>query len=863
MGYAEQRTELIASGLRGPKLRDALAEAADAWLRELFAAALDADARPDGKDANTGRGGRGDRGGSSTNADATSGLSLVAVGGYGRAELSPGSDLDVVLLHDGARKPARIAALADAIWYPVWDAKIKLDHSVRSVAEARSVARDDLPAALGLLTARHVVGDPALSAELRTAALADWRSRAPKRLPEVEAARAERMERNGELAYRLEGDLKEAIGGLRDAYALTAISASWLADIPHGEPEAARVRLLDVRDALHIATGRAADRLLLQDQDDVAKQLGLADADELLAEVADAARTIAYSCDVAWRRINQVLTERTRSGRRRMASQRTPLADGVVAADGEATLALAADPARDPVLVLRAAAAAATAGLPLAPAALRRLAEDAAPLPTPWPRAAREEFVRLLGSGPGLVPVLEALDRTTHADGATLLTRLLPEWERTRSLPQRNALHIHTVDRHSVQTAVHAATRTRRVARPDLLLVAAVCHDLGKGLHDENGEPVDHSEAGAELVADLAPRLGFNHADAAVLAALVRHHLLLAQLAVNRDPDDPATLDALLTAADVPGGSVDTAEFIALLHALTEADSEATGPAVWSRWRAALLTGLAERARAHLAGHPPPTTPAFDGSALAARAAASPDRLAALAMAPGDAGVARLDVVLPDRIGVLATVAGVLSLRHVRILAAELESVVLPGADAGVDTGANTTASADTSTGASAGKGADSGASTNDFAARPWAVQRWTVAAEYGELPDIARLRTDLRTAVAGSLDLAARMASREAEHRPARKALPKSPPAVAVLDDASAVATVIEVRASDTPGLLYRVANAIAQSGADIANARIATLGAEAIDVFYLTDASGGPLTPEHAQRVSEGVRASLDVHG
>jgi len=213
----------------------------------------------------------------------------------------------------------------------------------------------------------------------------------------------------------------------------------------------------------------------------VAAELGLTGgADELLAEVADAARTIAYACDVAWRRIDQVLAERGRPGLRRGAAERTPLADGVVAADGEAALALAADPARDPVLVLRAAAAAAAAGLPLAPAALRRLAESAAALPTPWPRAAREEFVRLLGAGPGLVPVWEALDRTTLPDGATLLTRLLPEWERTRSLPQRNALHIHTVDRHSVQTAVYAATRTRRVSRPDLLLVAAVCHDLGK-----------------------------------------------------------------------------------------------------------------------------------------------------------------------------------------------------------------------------------------------------------------------------------------------------------------------------------------------------------------------------------------------
>lgn len=822
MGYAEQRTELIASGLRGPKLRAALAESADAWLTCLLQSAVAAAGLTAGQPGDDPQ--NPDAPESHRAARQVSGLALVAVGGYGRAELSPGSDLDVLLLHDGSYEPARIAKLADAIWYPVWDAKVKLDHSVRTIGEARAVAKDDLPVALGLLTARHVAGDPALTAALRASTLADWRSAAAKRLPQVQATRADRLELHGELAYRLEGDLKEAIGGLRDAYALTAISASWLADIPHGEPEAARALLLDVRDALHIVTGRAADRLLLQEQDDVAAQLGLTGgADELLARVADAARTIAYACDVAWRRIEQVLAQRARSGRRRAAAaQRAPLADAVVAADGEATLALAADPARDPVLLLRAAAAAASAGLPLAPAALRRLGQDAAPLPTPWPRAAREEFVRLLGAGPGLIPVWEALDRTS------LLSRLLPEWDRTRSLPQRNALHIHTVDRHSVQTAVQAAKRTRRVARPDLLLVAAVCHDLGKGLHAGNGEPLDHSEAGAEIVARLAPRLGFNAADSAVLAALVRHHLLLAQLAVNRDPDDPATLDALLAAAEVPGGSVDAAEFVALLHALTEADSEATGPAVWSRWRAALLSALADRARARLAGQAAPSAPAFDGSALAARAAASPDRLAVLALAPGAAGVARLDVALPDRIGVLATVAGVLSLRHVRILAAEVETVGSPGAGA-------------------AGGG------------EPWAVQRWTVAAEYGELPDIARLRTDLRAALGGGLDLAARMASREADHRPVGRARLAPPPSVAVLGDASAVATVIEVRAGDTPGLLHRVASAIAESGADIATARVATLGAEAIDVFYLTGPQGARLPAPEAERVAERIRASL----
>ncbi|WP_181796991.1 nucleotidyltransferase domain-containing protein, partial [Streptomyces sp. WELS2] len=147
------------------------------------------------------------------------GVSLVAVGGYGRGELSPRSDLDLVLLHDGS-DPGAVAALADRIWYPVWDLGLALDHSVRTPAEARATAAEDLKVQLGLLDARHVAGDTTLTAGLRTAVLTDWRNQAPKRLPELRELCAERAARQGELRYLLEPDLKEARGGLRDATAL-------------------------------------------------------------------------------------------------------------------------------------------------------------------------------------------------------------------------------------------------------------------------------------------------------------------------------------------------------------------------------------------------------------------------------------------------------------------------------------------------------------------------------------------------------------------------------------------------------------------------------------------------------------------
>jgi [protein-PII] uridylyltransferase len=754
------------------------------------------------------------------------GAALVAVGGYGRRQLSPGSDLDVVLLHDGSRDAAAVAELADSVWYPIWDAKVKLDHSVRTLGEARTVAGDDLAVVLGMLTARHVAGDAALTEALRAEVLAEWRRRAPRRLPELRALREERRERHGELAYRLEGDLKECAGGLRDADSLTAIAASWIADVPHGDPERAQEFLLDVRWVLHTRTGRAADRILLQEQDEIAADLEFASADELMTAVADAARTVDYACDVAWRRVEQALAARHRSGgisgllRRGGANAgpaREPLADGVVKADGEAALALAAD-LSDPVLPLRIASAAARAGLPISPASLERLAAAAVELPEPWPEPARAELLRLLGSGPGLVRVWEALDR--HG----ILVRLLPEWARIRSLPQRNALHVHTVDRHIVQTVVHAAERTRRVARPDLLLAAALCHDLGKGL------PGDHCATGAEIVAKLAVRLGFPPADAATLTALTRHHLLFAELAVHRDPDDPATLAPLLAAAADSGTS--PADYVALLQLLTESDSQATGPAVWSPWREALYRELGHRAQAVLAGSAAPAEAArgAGGEAvaadreLAAQAAAAADRIAVRAVAPGSGGIGRIDVAVPDQVGVLALVAGVLTLRHVHVLGAELAIA--------------------------------------HAAEEAFAVQRWTVAAEYGELPDLMRLRMDLRGARSGSLQLAERLATRDAERAANRRQRPDTPPpSVRVLASASDTATVLEVRAEDTPGLLHSIAAAIAATGADIARARIATLGPQAVDVFYLKPGAetAGAAGAACAEELVGAVRAAL----
>lgn len=799
-GYAAARLRLLQQEARsGPPRRAALARLTDAWLDGLFTTAAE-------------------RAG-------IRGAALVAVGGYGRGELSPRSDLDLLLLHDGTADAAAVAALADGIWYPVWDLGLALDHSVRTPGEARRTAGEDLKVQLGLLDARPVAGDLGLVAGLRTTVLADWRNQAPKRLPALDELCRERAERMGELQFLLEPDLKEARGGLRDATALRAVAASWVADAPREGLAEARRTLLDARDALHLTTGRATDRLALQEQDQVAGALGLLDADALLRQVYEAARTVSYATDVTWREVNRVL--RARSARPRLrtilggakaAPERTPLAEGVVEADGEVVLARTARPERDPVLTLRAAAAAAEAGLPLSRHLVRHLGTAAQPLPVPWPSRAREELVTLLGAGGATVAVWEALE----AEG--IITRLLPDWERVHCRPQRNPVHTWTVDRHLVETAVRASHLTRRVGRPDLLLIAALLHDIGKGW------PGDHSVAGEVIARDMAARIGFDKQDVAVVATLVRHHLLLIDTATRRDLDDPATVRSVATAV----GSASTLE---LLHALTEADALATGPAAWSSWRASLIADLVKRVAALLAGEEPPApeplAPDAEQERLAVEALRTGEPVLSLRTRPEPAsedggpepvGVELL-IALPDRPGVLPAAAGVLALHRLTVRAADLRSVELP-----------------TELGETAGL----------------LVLSWRVAAEYGSLPQAARLRTDLVRALDGSLDIRARLAEREAAY-PRRRGVKAPPPRVTVAAAGSRLATVIEVRAQDAPGLLHRIGHALEQSAVRVRSAHVSTLGANAVDAFYVTDPDGEPLAPEQAAQVAREVEREL----
>ncbi|MCW2747793.1 MAG: [protein-PII] uridylyltransferase [Nocardioidaceae bacterium] len=509
------------------------------------------------------------------------GMALVAVGGYGRQELSPFSDLDVVLMHDSSVDPALADAVAQRVWYPLWDRKINLDNSVRDTQQMIDAAAQDYRVATGMLDARPVAGDFNLVLPVRSLVLAAWRRNAKSRLAEVRQARLERIERSGWLSHAAVPDLKESGGGLRDGVTMRSLVATWLVDIPHAESEYLRTSLLDVRDALHEVTGKRSDRFSPEVIPEVARFLGYG-AEELDLHTRHLGWRSAHLNALAWRKVDDILAGPKPRTQRRSGPQLIPISAGVAKLEDEIVLTADAD-VKDPELALRAAVGAVEEGVALSTTSARRIAGTLALLPEPWPSSARRLMVDFLASGSALVPVWDELDY------CGVVERWLPEWSAIRLRGSSSPVHRFTVDRHMLEACVEASKRLRDVSRPDVLVVAALLHDIGKGVEG------DHSEVGAPMAEAIALRWGFEPADAATVGLLVRWHLLLPTIATRRDIEDPET--AANVAAVV--GDVDTLDMLA---AITESDARATNAAAWSTWRAGLILGLVAKVRAVLEG---------------------------------------------------------------------------------------------------------------------------------------------------------------------------------------------------------------------------------------------------------------------
>ena len=704
------------------------------------------------------------------------GAALVAVGGYGRAELSPGSDIDLYLIHEPG---VEVGGLAERIWYPIWDEGIKLGHAVRTVKETVTLAADDLDTATAVLSVRHLAGDSSLAEQLGDKGRAAWQKRSKRWLAELDERIISRHEQAGEVAFLLEPDLKDGRGGLRDVHGIRWAELAGIPLLP-GDDEAIRTAyelVLSARVELHRRTGRHSDILLLEEQDTVAESLGFADADALMAELSSAARTIAWVSDELWARVGLSLEG---SSLRRRLSRDKELAPGVLLQDGAVTLASGADPSTDPYLVLRVAVAAAQADARIDRATLGRLT-DSAPIPLPWPETARRLFVDLFLAGRPAVEVVETLDQKG------LWEPILPEWAVIRCRPQRNAYHRFTVDRHLCEAAANAAALVDRVDRPDLLVVGTLLHDIGKG------RPGDHTDVGIELVAEIGPRMGFDAEDTAMLQQMVRHHLLLPDVATRRDLSDDGTIAHVAE-------SVGDLRCLRLLDALTEADSLATGTAAWGSWKEELVGVLVDRVSHVLAG----------GSVADAADSGFPTpyqrELLAQRRRILEGADDQLVVVSPDRPGLFSRVAGVLSLNGLAVLEAAAFSD---------------------------GTG--------------MALEQFRVQSTFGDEIQWDRVIGELEKGLDGRLALEARLAERRRTYyRPRRLPGLVKHPEVIIDNALSREATVFEVRAPDSMGVLWRITRAFHELDLDITSAKIQTLGPAAVDSFYVRDATGAKITDQ-----------------
>ncbi len=811
-------------------------------------------------------------------------VALMAVGGYGRRQLSPGSDLDLVLL---AEKPESrpVRELAESMLYPLWDAKVSVGHSVRDVDGLVSEARDDLRTRTMLLDLRFLAGDRGLADALRdrSAGLRGERELATF----IDALGDElrlRHERFGATVYLLEPDVKLGRGGLRDLDIIRwtlrargrapdfaeALAIGALSQPEHDALSAAREFHLRLRAALHARSARRNDRVSFDAQEECAQALGFSDE---AGEGVDPARAVAVAAERLmseyYRHARGVASHlshvlaRSRPGRAPDHPRRAhPLADGVARFDGHVCLASADELQRDPAVALRLVEAALLHQLPVASSSRSSLAAAAAD--AAWCERLRASpeaascFLRLLDSAHRVAPSAEGAGVSGTPDNAQsvlvdlhdlgLVLALIPEFGAVTARVQHDVYHVYTVDVHSVAAVdrLHALSRgelsddfalpARLMASVDrrvVLLLATLLHDIGKS----HGRA--HSKVGAEMAPPIALRLGLDPDDAATVGWLVQEHLTLYHLATRRDLSDPSTLAQVTSLVGDPWR-------LRALFLLTVADLSTTSPTAMTAWKARLLDELYLRAEESLREEDVGAERQHES--LAARALGP-------VIPPGDA-VARWVRSMPTRYLQAASPREVM--RHARALhdvapgearlrlqpvddrpGAGLYEVLVhapdrPGLLSDL-TGLLFAHRLDIQRAEIHSVGADV---VDVFAVRhPDPTSRELVGME-------RRLAQQLDAVVAGRLDGDSVVGMMRGRSGLARRE-PSVEARVSLHNDASEEATVIEVFGRDRPGFLHTVARAHHRLGLEIRLAKVNTEGRRAADVFYVT-AGDGTKVPE-----------------
>lgn len=799
-------------------------------------------------------------------AGSPSGIALAAIGGYGRKDLAPYSDIDLLLVHDDVPE-AIIRPIAERFFTALWDLKLEVGSSARTPDECAQVAAEDHTARTALLDCRYVAGDEATYALLERKVLRDLTTKQVDELIEAKIAELDRRRQKfGGTVHLLEPNVKQSPGALRDLQAAlwmarARFKAAGLSDLlvrgvlPTREVERlkeARDFLWRVRNQLHYLAGRKEDHLTFHWQEQVAKALGYRDKDPEGLAVEQFMRDY-YLAASALRRLADELVDRCAPQRTAGPLQNRPVTPGLKIWQGRLTLEGRDALWRDPSLFVRLFVVAERMGVDIYPYA-RDLVREEAPRIDETVRsdprvteALRDGFTRL-GRARWL--------RQMHREG--VLGALLPEFGRVTAKHQHDLYHVYTVDVHSVMAmerlgALRAgdfieqepqiSLVAREISRPLALSLGVLFHDAGKGMGG------NHSEKGADLVRAVCERLGVPARDAADAEWLVREHLQMSHVSQRRDLSDPELI------ADFARTMGDRSR-LDMLFTLTYVDIASVGPGTWTSWKGRLLQELHDKAAAVLDGEGVPTVElsstreillahgvdparaerflarmprryfAFADPADAPRSLRLLDlgegRVLASSIREGD-GFTTVSITAEDRPGLLAAIAGVFTAHRIDILRADVFST----AD---------------------GRALDIFVIRGPRGGR---VERGRWRAARRDLARVLRAETTAE-------ELLRRML------RPSGLP-PRHVPPVATkvkLDNRSARGfTVVDVFAEDRRGLLHAVTSSLHRAQLTIAVARIATEGNRAIDSFYVADPQGGKLDARRAAEVEELVRAAVDT--
>ena len=809
-------------------------------------------------------------------------LSLLAVGGYGRGELAPYSDIDLLFLLPYKITP-RSEQVTEELLYLLWDLGYKVGHAVRSLEETLRLCNEDLTICTSVLEARWLWGDQALYRELRRRYFNDVKARLPA-IDFIEAKLKERdvrHERMGDSRYSLEPHIKDGKGGLRDLQTLYWIGkylhhANSVAELVSAglftQAEAQRFEkvhdfLWTLRFHLHYATGRAEERLTFDLQQELARRLNFRDRKGMRAVERLMKRYFLVAKDVG--DLTRIFCAALEVRHQRRSPFRLPSffgnrkLEGFHLEAGRIAVEKAEDFAEQPVKMLEIVQVAQAHDLDIHPESLRLMRQNLRRIDKDF-RAdvhAKEIFLEILTSKHDPERALRLLN------GAGVLGRFLPDFGRVVAQMQYNMYHHYTVDEHTIKavgilrrieqgalkTEVPIASEVvHKIVSRRVLYLAVLYHDIAKGL------PGDHSQVGAEIAARACLDLGLSDEETENVVWLVRHHLAMSDTAFKRDLADPKTI------ADF-SALVQSPERLRLLLVLTVADIRAVGPNVWNNWKAGLLRDLYWRTEELLSGR---VNKEGRPQRVKQVEALLRDRLIGWSEEDLAAHFARCNAAY------LLSVDEETLIRHAEMVRrAEREKAPLTIdrlIDHYLDMTEITVYTADHPglfnriAGAMAVAGASINAARIFTLENGMALDSFHIRAATGGRFDkpalLNRLSVLIEQNLTGTLRVEKELARRRSKI-PSRYSVFKVTPRVLIDNAASNSCTVIEVNGRDRPGLLYEITRALTRSALIVKGARIATFGEQAVDVFYVHNAVGDKITnADRLNSIREEVKAALE---